>query len=165
MRKIFLVTVDQFSLSKSDAPLPPARKEIQLYISYVDGRLEVVESVGSSLSVWDLLAKKTISKRLGMAESLLSLFAELQAAVIELKNLAEQSLSREKPQEDSVSVSLSPIMSSMLGMSQAGGVTRYALPQAQIPEHYHELLCFPISVREEEDEEEDEEIQGSSILR
>ena len=86
--------------------------------------------------------KKTVSKRLDTAESLLSLFAEMQAVLMELKNLAEQSLSYEKPEEESVSVTLSPIMSSVLGMSEVGGVTRYVLPQSQIPQQYHELLGF-----------------------
>ena len=99
-------------------------------------------------SLWDLLVKKTVSKRLGTAESLLSLFAEMQALLMELKNMAEQSLSTEKPAEESVSVTLSPIMSSMLGMSQVGGVTRYVLPQSQIPQHYHKLLGFSTGVRE-----------------
>ena len=144
-----------------------------IYKISLDGRaaLPVEESVGSSVSVWDFLVKKTLSKRLGPAEALASMFSEMQAAVIELKNLAEQSLSREKPEEDSVSVNLTPIMSSVLGMSQAGRVTRYVLPQTQIPDHYHELLSFQAGVREEEEENcqmsldvEDEELQDSSIL-
>ena len=106
---------------------------------------ETVESPLSELSLWDFLVEKTVSKRLGTAESLLSLFAEMQVARMELKNLAEQSLASEKPEADSVSVTLSPIMSSVLGMSQAGGVTRYVLPQSQIPQHYHELLSLPAS--------------------
>ena len=92
--------------------------------------------------------KKTVSKRLGTAESLLSLFAEMQALLMELKNLAEQSLASEKPEEESLSVTLSPIMSSVLGMSQVGGVTRYVLPKSQIPRQYHQLLSFSTDARE-----------------
>ena len=105
-----------------------------------------MESSLTGNSVWDLLVQKTVSKRLDTAESLLSLFAEMQAVLMELKNLAEQSLTREKPEEDSVSVTLTPIMSSVLGMSQVGGVTRYVLPQSQIPHRYHELLNFNTGV-------------------
>ena len=86
-------------------------------------------------SVWDFLVKKTVSKGLGTAESLQSLFAEMQATVMELKNMTEQCLSQEKPEEDSLSVSLTPIMSSVLGLSQTGGVSRYILPHNQIPDH------------------------------
>ena len=92
--------------------------------------------------------ERTVSKRLDTAESLRSLFAEMQAVRMELKNLAEQSLSCEKPEEDSVSVTLSPIMASVLGMSQVGGVTRYVLPKSQIPQHYHQLLSFSTDARE-----------------
>ena len=106
-----------------------------------------IEQVGpklyKSFSLWDLLVKKTISKRLGTAESLMSLLADMQAIVIELKNLVEQCLSCERTNEDSFSVTLTPIMSSVLGLSQSGGVTRYVLPYTQVPEHYHKLLSFP----------------------
>ena len=104
---------------------------------------EVRETGESDSSVWDFLVKKIVSERLDTAESLLSLFNDMQAALLELKKLAERSLTCEKPEEESVSVSLSPIMSSVLGMSQVGGVTRYILPQSQIPEQYHQLLGFP----------------------
>ena len=104
---------------------------------------EVRETGESDSSVWDFLVKKIVSERLDTAESLLGLFTDMQAALLELKKLAERSLTCEKPEEESVSVSLSPIMSSVLGMSQVGGVTRYILPQAQIPEQYHQLLGFP----------------------
>ena len=111
-----------------------------------------------SSSVWDFLVKKTVSKRLGTAESLLSLFAEMQAALMELKNLAEQSLASEKPEEESLSVTLSPIMSSVLGMSQVGGVTRYVLPQSQIPLHYHRLLSFPAGFQEAGKQEQENQL-------
>ena len=113
----------------------------------LDSHLEVAECDMNS-SLWEFLVEKTVSKRLDTAESLQSLIAEMQAVLMELKNLAEQSLSRHKPEEESVSVTLSPIMSSVLGMSQVGGVTRYVLPKSQIPRHYHKLLSFSTDARE-----------------
>ena len=120
------------------------------YIAECDPN-KFMEQVGAkifkSFSLWDLLVKKTISKRLGTVESLMSLLADMQAIVIELKNLVEQCLSTTASNEDSFSVTLTPIMSSVLGMSQTGGVTRYVLPYTQIPEHYHKLLSFPTGIR------------------
>ena len=108
---------------------------------------QVGAKIFKSFSLWDLLVKKTISKRLGTVESLMSLLADMQAIVIELKNLVEQCLSCERTNEDSFCVTLTPIMSSVLGLSQSGGVTRYVLPYTQIPEHYHKLLSFPTGIR------------------
>ena len=112
--------------------------------SFID---QIGPKLFKSFSLWDLLVNKTSSKRLGTVESLMSLFADMQAVVMELKNLVEQCLSCEMTNEDSFSVTLTPIMSSVLGMSQTGGVTRFVLPYTQIPEHYHKLLCFPTGLR------------------
>ena len=120
------------------------------YIAECDSN-SFIDQIGpklfKSFSLWDLLVNKTTSKRLGTVESLMSLFADMQAVVMELKNLVEQCLSCERTNEDSFSVTLTPIMSSVLGMSQTGGVTRFVLPYTQIPEHYHKLLCFPTGLR------------------
>lgn len=101
---------------------------------------QVGPALFKSFSLWDLLVKKTIIKKLGTKESLTSLFADMQAIVMELKNLVEQCLSCERTDDDSHSVSLTPIMSSVLGLSQSGGVTRFVLPSTMIPQHYHQLL-------------------------
>ena len=77
----------------------------------------------------------------------MSLLADMQAIVIELKNLIDQCLSCERTNKDSFSVTLTPIMSSVLGLSQTGGVKRYVLPYTQIPEHYHKLLSFPTGLK------------------
>ena len=120
------------------------------YIAECDSN-SFIDQIGpklfKSFSLWDLLVNKTTSKRLGTVESLMSLFADMQAVVMELKNLVEQCLSCERTNEDSFSVTLTPIMSSVLGMSQTGGVTRFVLPYTQIPEHYHKLLSFPTGLR------------------
>ena len=120
------------------------------YIAECDSN-SFIDQIGpklfKSFSLWDLLVNKTTSKRLGTVESLMSLFADMQAVVMELKNLVEQCLSCDSFNEDSFSVTLTPIMSSVLGMSQTGGVTRFVLPYTQIPEHYHKLLCFPTGLR------------------
>ena len=100
-----------------------------------------------SFSMWDLLVKKTSMKGLGTEEALASLFADMQAIVMELKNLVEQCLASERTNEDSFCVTLTPVMSSVLGLSSSGGVTRYVLPYNQIPEHYHKLLGFPTGLR------------------
>ena len=123
---------------------------LESYISECDAN-SFIEQVGpklfKSFSLWDLLVNKTISKRLGTVESLMSLFADMQAVVMELKNLVEQCLSCERTNQDSFSVTLTPIMSSVLGLSQSGGARRFVLPYTQIPEHYHKLLSFPTGLR------------------
>ena len=125
-------------------------KSFDDYISDCDPN-KFIDQVGAKLfksfSLWDLLVKKTISKRLGTVESLMSLLADMQAIVIELKNLIDQCLSCERTNKDSFSVTLTPIMSSVLGLSQTGGVKRYVLPYTQIPEHYHKLLSFPTGLK------------------
>ena len=100
-----------------------------------------------SFSLWDLLVKKTSGKGFGTVEALMSLFADMQALVMELKNLVEQCLATERSNEESFCVTISPVMSSVLGLSQSGGATRYVLPYNQIPEHYHKLLGFPTGLR------------------
>ena len=112
-----------------------------------------VDQVGAKLfksfSLWDLMVKKTVSKKLNTAESLMSLFADMQAIVMELKNLVEQCLTSDRSSDDSVQVTLTPIMSSVLGLSQSPGVgvTRWVLPRTQVPHHYHSLLNFSDQVR------------------
>lgn len=97
-----------------------------------------------SFSLWDLLVKKVSYRGLGTVEILSSLFADIQALVMDLKNLAEQCLTSQRPNSDSFSVTLSPMMSSILGQSRnGGGVERFVLPYNQIPVHYHKLLGFP----------------------
>ena len=108
---------------------------------------QVGPSIFKSFSMWDLLVKKTIFKKLGTKESLTSLFADMQAIVMELRNLVEQCLSCERTDDEGPSVSLTPIMSSVLGLSQSGGVTRYVLPSTMIPQHYHQLLNLQTCVK------------------
>jgi hypothetical protein len=67
---------------------------------------------------------------------------------MDLKNLAEQCLTSQRPNQDSFSVTLSPMMSAILGQSRnGGGVERFVLPYNQIPVHYHKLLGFPTGLR------------------
>ena len=105
------------------------------YIAECDSN-KFIEQIGAKLfksfSLWDLLLKKTIAKRLGTVESLMSLFADMQAIVIELKNLVDQCLTCERNTQESLQVTLTPIMSSVLGLSQSGSVTRYILPHSQV---------------------------------
>ena len=68
---------------------------------------------------------KTKAKSLGTVETLSSLFADVQALVMDLKNMVEQCLSEQSTYEDSFCVTLSPMMSSILGVSQGGGAQRY----------------------------------------
>ena len=136
-----------------EPPISPIIKEnikrspsFENYISECDSN-KFIEQIGAKLfksfSLWDLVVKKTIAKRLGTVESLMSLFADMQAIVIELKNLVDQCLTCERNSEESLRVTLTPIMSSVLGLSQSGSVSRYILPHTQIPEHYHTLLSLP----------------------
>lgn len=112
----------------------------------------ILELVGpkllNSFSLWDLLVRKVSYRCLGTVEILSSLFADIQALVMDLKNLAEQCLTSQRPNVDSFSVTLSPMMSSILGQSRnGGGVERFVLPYNQIPVHYHKLLGFPTGLR------------------
>ncbi len=100
-----------------------------------------------SFTLWDLLVKRVSLKRLGTAEVLSSMFADVQALVMDLKNMVEQCLTNIRTNEDSFSVILSPMISSILGQSQNGGVERYVLPYNQIPVHYHKLLGFPMGFK------------------
>ena len=139
-----------------EPPLHPVVKETKKSLSF-DSYVadcepnKFMDQVGAkifkSFSLWDLLVNKTISKRLGTVESLTSLLADMQAIVMELKNLVEQCLSCERTNEDSFRVTLTPIMSSVLGLSHSGSVTRYVLPYTQIPQHYHKLLNFPTGLK------------------
>ena len=106
------------------------------------------EKIFQSCTLWDILAKKVSLKQLGTAEIISSLFADIQALVMDLKNMVEQCLSNIQTNEDSFSVILTPMISSILGQSQdGGGVKRYVLPYNQIPIHYHKLLGFPMDFR------------------
>ena len=139
-----------------EPPIIQAAKDIkkgqsfESYISECDAN-SFIEQIGpklfKSFSLWDLVVHKTITKRLGTVESLMSLMSDMQAVVMELKNLVEQCLSCERTNQDSFSVQFTPIMSSVLGLSQSGGATRFVLPYTQIPEHYHKLLSFPTGLR------------------
>ena len=134
-----------------EPPITPPKENkrspsFESYITECDSN-KFIEQIGAKLfksfSLWDLLLKKTIAKRLGTVESLMSLFADMQAIVIELKNLVDQCLTCERSSQDSLRLTLTPIMSAVLGLSQSGSVSRYILPHTQIPEHYHTLLNFP----------------------
>ena len=146
LQKVAPETARDFQSSQSS---PPARASVRLedVVQHFSRTAPSRVNQLDSSSLWEFLVKKTVSKRLGTAESLQSLLSEMQAAVMELKNMAEQCLSQEKPEEGSLSVSLTPIMSSVLGLSQTGGVSRYILPQDQIPAHYHQLLSLPTRVK------------------
>ena len=137
-----------------EPPITPPKENkrspsFESYIAECDSN-RFIEQIGAKLfksfSLWDLLLKKTITKRLGTVESLMSLFADMQAIVIELKNLVDQCLTSERSCQDSLRVTLTPIMSAVLGLSQSGSVSRYILPHTQIPEHYHSLLNFPTNL-------------------
>ena len=123
-----------------EPPLIPPKESkrspsFDTYIAECDSN-KFIEQIGAKLfksfSLWDLLLKKTIAKRLGTVESLMSLFADMQAIVIELKNLVDQCLTCERNSEESLRVTLTPIMSSVLGLSQSGSVSRYILPHSQV---------------------------------
>ena len=123
-----------------EPPLIPPKENkrspsFDTYIAECDSN-KFIEQIGAKLfksfSLWDLLLKKTIAKRLGTVESLMSLFADMQAIVIELKNLVDQCLTCERNSEESLRVTLTPIMSSVLGLSQSGSVSRYILPHSQV---------------------------------
>ena len=100
-----------------------------------------------SFTLWDLLVKKVSLKQLGTAEVLSSMFADIQALVMDLKNMVEQCLTNLRTNDDSFSVVLTPMISSILGQSQNGGVERFVLPYNQIPVHYHMLLGFPMGLK------------------
>ena len=100
-----------------------------------------------AFSMWELLVRKTSSRGLGTVEALMSVLGDMQALVMELKNLVEQCLATERTNQDSFSLTLSPVMSSVLGLSHSGGVTRYVLPYNQVPAHYHKLLGFPTGLQ------------------
>ena len=123
-----------------EPPLIPPKESkrspsFDTYIAECDSN-KFIEQIGAKLfksfSLWDLLLKKTIAKRLGTVESLMSLFADMQAIVIELKNLVDQCLTCERNSEESLRVTLTPIMSSVLGLSHSGSVSRYILPHSQV---------------------------------
>ena len=67
--------------------------------------------------------------------------------MMELKNLVKQCLATKETNQDSFSLTLNPMMSSVLGLSHSGGVTRYMLPYNQVPAHYHKLLGFPTGLQ------------------
>ena len=111
----------------------------------------VLDQVGpklfQSFTLWELLVKKVSLKQLGTAEVLSSMFADIQALVMDLKNMVDQCLTNLRTNEDSFSVILTPMISSILGQSQNGGVERFVLPYNQIPVHYHMLLGFPMGLK------------------
>eukprot|EP00088_Acartia_fossae_P060135 TRINITY_DN7194_c0_g1_i5.p1 TRINITY_DN7194_c0_g1~~TRINITY_DN7194_c0_g1_i5.p1 ORF type:complete len:1231 (-),score=308.17 TRINITY_DN7194_c0_g1_i5:261-3479(-) len=94
-----------------------------------------------SFSLWELLGKKVALKQMGTPEILSSIFADIQALVMDLKNMVDQCLTNVRINNDSFSVIFSPMISKILG--QNGGGERFVLPYNQIPVHYHTLLGFP----------------------
>ena len=135
-----------------ETPVSPLKKSFMAdsWINEADPS-SLLDLVGpkllESFTLWDLLVKRVALKRLGTAEVLSSMFADVQALVMDLKNMVEQCLTNIRTNEDSFSVILSPMISSILGQSQNGGVERYVLPYNQIPVHYHKLLGFPMGFR------------------
>ena len=94
-----------------------------------------------NISLWELLGKKVALKQLGTPEILSSIFADIQALVMDLKNMVDQCINNVRINNDSFSVIFSPMISTILG--QNGGGERFVLPYNQIPVHYHTLLGFP----------------------
>ena len=84
------------------------------------------------------MCRKTSSRGLGTVEALMSVMGDMQALVMELKNLVEQCLASERTVQvsgkksknlhlfiqNSGALTLSPVMSAVLGLSHSGGVTR-----------------------------------------
>ena len=101
----------------------------------------VAPKLFDSFTLWELLGKKVAIKQLGTPEILASIFADIQALVMDLKNMVDQCLNNVRINSDSFSVILSPMISTVLG--QNGGGERFVLPYNQIPVHYHTLLGFP----------------------
>ena len=94
-----------------------------------------------SFSIWELLVKKVALKQLGTPDILANILADIQALVMDVKNMVDQCLTNVRINNDSFSVIFSPMISSILG--QNGGGERFVLPYNQIPVHYHTLLGFP----------------------
>jgi len=136
-----------------EPPAPPAGRrppalETQIQELEASALLDLVgPRLFQSFSMWELLIRKTSSRGLGTVEALMSVMGDMQALVMELKNLVEQCLASERAVQNSGALTLSPVMSAVLGLSHSGGVTRYVLPYNQVPSHYHKLLGFPTGLQ------------------
>ena len=64
-----------------------------------------------SFSIWELLGKKVALKQLGTPDILANILADIQALVMDVKNMVDQCLTNVRINNDSFSVIFSPMIS------------------------------------------------------